>query len=123
MSDANPPLRIAIVGPCASGKTTLANALRASGYTVRQPAQEHSYVPNMWQRLTQPDLLIYLDVDYAAIQNRRPKMGGGQERLDEQQQRLAHARQHCDIYLNTSDLTLEQVVAHVLDVLSGSSGG
>ncbi|MCA9961923.1 MAG: hypothetical protein KC443_22950 [Anaerolineales bacterium] len=112
-----PPLRIALVGPCAAGKTTLAHSLRASGYVVRQPAQEHSYVANMWQRLSQPDVLIYLDVDYPAIQKRRPHMGGGQKRLDEQRQRLAHARQHCDFYLNTSDLTPEQVVARVLDFL------
>ena len=41
-------LRIAVVGPCASGKSTFAKALKAAGYEARHPAQEHSYVPNMW---------------------------------------------------------------------------
>ena len=111
------PLRIAIVGPCASGKTTLAHVLREAGYVVRQPAQEHSYVQTMWQRLVQPDVLIYLDVDYEAICRRRPKMGGGPERLHEQHERLAHARAHCDLYLDTSSLTPDEVRDYVVDRL------
>lgn len=117
MNNDDPALRIAIVGPCAAGKSTLAHALRAAGYTVRQPAQEHSYVQNMWQRLVNPTVLIYLDVDYAAVQARRPHMSGGQERLQIQRERLAHARQHCDFYLNTSSLTPEEVVTEVLAFL------
>ena len=57
-------LIIGVVGPCAAGKTTLVAALREMGYNVRHIAQEHSYVPYMWQRLAKPDLLIYLDVSY-----------------------------------------------------------
>jgi len=49
-------LRIALVGPCSSGKTTLAVFLKAQGYDVRQPAQEHTYAPQMWQRLSKPDI-------------------------------------------------------------------
>ena len=52
---------IAVVGVCAAGKSTLVQALRAEGFNARQVLQEHSYVPNMWQRITNPDLLIYLD--------------------------------------------------------------
>ncbi|MEI2607989.1 MAG: hypothetical protein V9G20_05095 [Candidatus Promineifilaceae bacterium] len=66
------PLRIALVGPCSSGKSTLGRILQAQGYEVRQPAQEHSYVPDMWQKLTKPDLLIYLDVDVAAAASTSP---------------------------------------------------
>ena len=118
MSDADdPPLRISIVGPCAAGKTTLADALREAGYAVRQPAQEHSYVQAMWQRFTQPDILIYLDVDYPAIHRRRPKMSGGPTRLAEQHDRLAHARAHCDLYLDTSALTPTEVRNQVLAFL------
>jgi RNase adaptor protein for sRNA GlmZ degradation len=109
--------RLAIVGPCASGKSTLATALKAAGYEVRQPAQEHSYVQAMWQQLTNPDVLIYLDVDDANILKRRPYVDSGPERLLEQRQRLSHARQHCDLYLDTSNLTLVQVRAQVLRFL------
>ena len=110
-------LRIAIVGPCSAGKSTLALALREAGYEARQPAQEHSIVPNMWQRLTKPDILIYLDVDYTSVQARRPFIDGGAQRLELQSQRLAHARDCCDYYLNTSDLNPQEVKKAVLTFL------
>lgn len=110
-------LKISVVGPCASGKSTLTQALRQAGYAVRQPAQEHSYVPAMWHRLTRPDVLIFLDVDYAAVYRRRPRGGGGPERLEEQHRRLAHARQHCDLYVDTSQLTPDEVQDRVFEFL------
>lgn len=118
MSDDPPePPRIALVGPCAAGKSTLSRALRAVGYNIRQPAQEHSYVPNMWQRLTRPDILIYLDLDFANLAQRRPLNHGGPERLANQHQRLHHAHTHADLYVDTSDLTPQQVQAQVLAFL------
>lgn len=96
----------------------MAKALRAAGYEARQPAQEHSYVPAMWQKLTQPDILIYLDVNYESVMARRPKNPGSPQRLAEQHQRLSHARQHCDLYIDTSPLTPTEVQAQVLTFLS-----
>jgi shikimate kinase len=110
-------LRIAVVGPCSSGKSSLTAALRAQGYTVRQPAQEHSYVPTMWRRFAQPDILIYLDVDHETALQRRPHTTGPPERLVTQRRRLAHARQHCDFYLDTSQMSFQQVRDHVLAFL------
>ena len=114
---ATKPLRIALVGPCSSGKSTLGASLKQMGYEVRQVAQEHSYVQNMWQRISKPDLLIYLDVDYETARARRPFIDGGPQRLAEQYQRLQHARQHCHFYLNTNNLTPNQVRQQVLDFL------
>jgi len=127
MIDDDPPEspRIALVGPCAAGKSTLSRALRAAGYNVRQPAQEHSYVPNMWQRLSRPDILIFLDLDFANLARRHPHTHGGPARLADQHQRLRHARAHSDFYLDTSDLTPEEVRTRVLaflqEVLPSSS--
>ena len=111
-------LRIAVVGPCSCGKSTLTRALKAAGYNARHPAQEHSYVPNMWQRLTQPDVLIYLDVDYPNVRLRRPHIDGGPQRLAEQHHKLRHARQECDFYLDTSGLSVAEVETAVFNFLS-----
>ena len=112
----SPALRIAVVGPCASGKSTLTAALRAAGYEARMPAQEHSYVPDMWRRLVDPDVLIYLDISYEALLERRPHFG---ERayLEREKARLAHAREHADLVIDTSELAAEEVRERVLEVL------
>ncbi len=110
-------LLVAIVGPCAAGKSTLARALRAQGYTVKELRQEHSVAPHMWQKLTRPDVLIYLDVS--------PEIAAQRERLaqpapwweEERTFRLAHARQHCDLYIDTSALTPDQVAEQALAFL------
>ena len=110
---AHSDLTIAVVGPCTSGKSTLVHALRDLGYTARMPAQEHSYVPDMWQRMTDPDLLIYLDVTWETARRRR-NIHWGPERLDEEAERLAHARAHADLYLPTDALDAEGVLRRVL---------
>jgi deoxyadenosine/deoxycytidine kinase len=122
MSQTRPVTPIAIVGPCAAGKTTLVRGLREHGFTARQIAQEHSYVESMWQRLTQPDVLIYLDASYPACTQRK-QLDWTQGEYDEQQRRLRHARQHCDIYLDSTDLTPSEVLAQVLAALSRPASG
>ncbi len=106
-------LRIAVVGPCASGKSTLAESLRALGYDARQIAQEHSYVPDMWQRINKPDLLIFLDASLEAC-NQRKDLHLNLEDYREQGRRLEHARKLCDIFLTTDELSAEQVLRRVL---------
>jgi chloramphenicol 3-O-phosphotransferase len=116
-SDRSKRLRIAVVGPCSAGKSTLAKALKSLGYDdIRQPAQEHSYVPDMWLRISQPDILIYLDVDNVNVKKRREYVDD-QQRLPGQQQRLAHARQWCDFYLDTSSLSPAEVREAVVTFL------
>jgi hypothetical protein len=107
-------LHIKVVGPCASGKTVLAAGLRRLGYDARSAAQDHSFVPDMWQRLNPPDILIYLDVTLETARHRgRIDLGWNQKHLDEQHHRLRHARAHCDLYLVTDNLTEEEVLAQV----------
>jgi thymidylate kinase len=107
---------IAIVGPCASGKSTLVRALRERGHNAREVVQEHSYVPTMWQRITQPDLLIYLDVSWeAACQRRSTSAGPGW--WDEMARRLSHARQHADVYISTDGLSPQEVLDQTLTFL------
>jgi len=89
-------------------------ALRAAGYDARHPAQEHSYVPDMWRRLVDPDVLIYLDLSYETYRARRPHDDAGPEYLDMQRARLAHAREHADLVVETSGMTAEEVGEWVL---------
>ena len=110
---------IAVVGPCASGKTLLVQALRAQGYNAREVAQEHSYVPTMWQRITQPDLLVYLDNSWEIARQRRPTDAGA-DWWAELAQRLHHARQHADLYINTDELTPQEVLERALAFLKSS---
>jgi len=109
--------KIAIVGPCSSGKSTLGNTLKTLGYPVRQPTQEHSHIPHLWRHFSQPDYLIYLDVDYKNARLRRPHIDGGPQRLVNQHQMLADAYQHRHFYLDTSQLTPQEVKTAVLHFL------
>lgn len=99
---------IVIVGICAAGKSTLAAGLQGLGYSARSIAQEHSGVRYFWS-LQKPDLLVVLDATLETVKGRRPGIGYGQDRIDEQHRRLAHAREHCHLYLATDELTIEQV--------------
>jgi thymidylate kinase len=111
----NPPRRsnfIGIVGPCSAGKSTLIEKLQGEGYQCRHIAQEHSYVPNMWQKMVDPLVLIYLDVSYDVSMDRK-RLNMSPEEFDEQINRLDHARQHADIYLFTDPLTPGEVLATV----------
>ncbi|RMF46064.1 MAG: hypothetical protein D6755_07115 [Anaerolineae bacterium] len=110
---------IAVVGPCAAGKSTLIRQLRTAGYQARHIAQEHSFVPYMWQRLSQPDILIFLDVSFPVSMTRRPDSRWNEREYQEQQHRLRHARQHADLYIQTDNLSPEQVFALVLRFLEG----
>ncbi|NDJ52742.1 MAG: hypothetical protein GYB68_06615 [Chloroflexi bacterium] len=108
---------IAIVGPCASGKTTLASALRDQGYNARAIAQEHSNIRDLWQKFSHADVLVYLDVSLEGTRERRPAGRFDQERLAIQTKRLGHARQHSDLYIHTDHLRREDVLDYVLAYL------
>jgi deoxyadenosine/deoxycytidine kinase len=110
-----PPL-VGIVGPCGAGKSTLINGLKSYGITTRHIAQEHSYVGNMWQRITNPRFLIFLDASYAETIRRR-QLNWTLEEYQEQHRRLAHARAHADLYIFTDLLSPHEIVSQTLDFL------
>jgi UDP-N-acetylmuramate-alanine ligase len=102
-------MRVVLVGVCGSGKTALARRLGRLGYEVRECGQEHSEVPHMWQVISRPDILIYLDASEPIVERRgqRHYVKGHSET---QRRRLAHARAHCDLYIMTDDLTESEVL-------------
>ena len=112
-----PPL-IGVVGPCAAGKSSLTLRLNQLGYRTRHIAQEHSYVADMWKRLTNPDILVFLDASYP-VTCRRRRLDWTEAEYAEQQRRLAHARAHADLYLDTDNLSAEAVLGRVVDFVTG----
>ena len=104
---------IGIVGPCAAGKTTLSKKLEQHGFRARHIAQEHSYVPDMWKRITNPDYLVYLDVSYKMSRERR-NLNWTSSEYEEEKRRLLHAYEHADLVINTDELTPEEVFQKVI---------
>ena len=105
---------IAIVGPCAAGKSTLRDRLLARGFTqVRVVAQEHSSVRDLWKMRGYPDCLIFLDVEAATANVRQGRSDWTPAAHVEQLTRLQHARAACNLYLSTDDLTPDEVADQV----------
>jgi len=109
-------LLIGVVGPCGSGKSTLIAGLERYGYACRHIAQEHSYVQAMWQIISKPDILIFLQASFP-ISTARRKLDWREKDYEEQSRRLSHAREHAHIIIDTDDLTPEQILQIVLDFL------
>jgi len=111
---------VGVVGPCGSGKSTLIEGLESAGFRCRHIAQEHSYVPYMWQRITHPDLLIYLNSSFDVSTGRR-KLNWSEAEYQEQLRRLAHARQHADLIIETDDLSSAQVLERTLNFIKSQN--
>jgi deoxyadenosine/deoxycytidine kinase len=112
----NPPL-IGIVGVCASGKSTLTNKLKVAGYDCRHIAQEHSYVADMWERLVDPDVLIFLDASYQTT-IRRKRLNWTIEEYQVQLHRLRHALNNASIIVPTDDFSSDEVFEFVTDQIN-----
>lgn len=113
-------LLIGVVGPCGSGKSTLIAGLTQHGYVCRHIAQEHSYVQAMWQIITKPDILICLNSSFQTSTARR-KLNWNESDYAEQLRRLAHARAHANLIIQTENLTPDLVLQQALDFLKDIS--
>ena len=110
-------MRVGVVGPCAAGKSTLTAGLKEHGYESRHIAQEHSGVPAMWQRISKPDVLIYLQVSYPLTIQRR-QLDWTEREYEEQLRRLMHAYQHADLIIDTDGLTPQEILQVTLEFLT-----
>ena len=116
MNDRKMPV-VGLVGPCKSGKTVLKRGLVSQGYQVKHIAQEHSFVPEMWKKIANPDILIYLKVSYQTTLE-RSSLSWNDEEYEEQLRRLTHARSHADLIIDTDEKTPEEILRIVMDYLS-----
>jgi deoxyadenosine/deoxycytidine kinase len=110
--------RIVVVGPCASGKSTLVSRLRGKGYDAHAVAQEHSAVRDLWKR-KDPDALIALDVSLEEVRNRRSP-DWLEAVYQRQHERLASAYAAADLTIDTAEHDADAVLAIVESWLGGS---
>jgi len=115
MTDSEKPI-VGLVGPCKSGKTTLKRQLVEHGYTVKHIAQEHSYAPQMWKKIADPDVLVFLQVSYP-VTLERSNLTWSEAEYQPHLNRLAHAFDHADLVIDTDDKNPDGIFNLVIDFL------
>ena len=70
----------------------------------------------MWKRITNPDVLIFLDASYPVTVKRR-QLNWLEADWAEQQRRLSHAREHADLTIQTDQRNVDEVLAEVLQFI------
>jgi cytidylate kinase len=108
-------LTVVIVGPCASGKSTLAANLQRQGVDARVSGQEHSEIGTLWRRM-EPDIVVGLRIDLETLRLRRGSTWSA-ALYDRQLQRLELAYAAADIVLDTAALSEAEAVSAVLALL------
>jgi GTPase SAR1 family protein len=111
-------LKIAVVGGCGSGKSTIVGELCSLGYDAYVVGQEHSAVAHLWSRQG-PDVVVYLDVTLAAVRERRDR-NWPEWLYEKQQERLRDARGAADVRVNTSVLTVDETVRKITEHLKNT---
>lgn len=106
---------IVVVGPCASGKTTLVDALKVRGYDARVVAQEHSIIRDLWKK-RDPDVVIALDLDLEKVRERRSPTWS-EEIYKVQHERLRDAFEAADLMIDTGEHDIDTALRMSLDLL------
>jgi hypothetical protein len=109
-------LRVAVVGTCASGKSSVVSELRRRGYDAWAVAQEHSIIHELW-RHQHPDRVVYLQTSLDAIRRRRNAPRWPEWIYTVQLQRLENARSNADLIVDTDALDLPGVVQQIVSAL------
>lgn len=112
-------LRVVVVGPCAAGKSTLAEGLRRLGFAAMPVGQEHSDIASLW-RHTEPDVVVALDADLETIRRRRGEAAWPEWLYRTQERRLAEARHAAALRIDTATMAPEDVLATVAEFLAAA---
>lgn len=108
---------IVVVGYCASGKSSVVEALRERGFDAAAVAQEHSIIGDLWNH-HHPDKVIFLDVSLDAIRARRGNPSWPEWLYKLQSERLSAARARADLIVDTTRYDLPSVTELVVGFLS-----
>lgn len=101
--------RIAVVGHCAAGKSTVVALLRERGYDAYSVAQEHSVIRDLW-RHQDPSHVLYLDVSLEELRRRRGNPDWPEWIFEKQEARLLEARANASLVVDTDRHDPEDVV-------------
>lgn len=105
-------MKVAVVGGCASGKSTIAERLRDLGYDAYVVGQEHSEIEDLWRRQS-PDRVVFLETSLEAVRQRRDRYWP-EWLFHRQVKRLAWARKHADVIVNTEETSEEDAMEAIL---------
>ena len=106
------PRRIVVIGPCASGKTSLTARLQRLGYDAHACGQEHSDIPGLWRHLA-PDVVIGLRIELDTLRRRRAPGWSG-EIYARQIGRLRSAYAHAHLVVDADTIDQDTVLAEVV---------
>lgn len=112
--------RIAVLGHCAAGKSTVVDQLVERGLDAYSVAQEHSIVHDLWAHL-QPDVVVVLEVSLEEIRARKANPDWPEWIYETQDQRLKHARENADVVIDTDRLPVESVVAEIVRAVDSAT--
>ncbi len=110
------PRRVVVIGPCASGKTSLSNRLQRLGYDAHACGQEHSDIPTLWEH-QRPDIVIGLTIDLPTLRARRHSASWSDRLYSRQLDRLRSGFARADLVVGCDDIDQDAVLATVVDWL------
>lgn len=107
--------RIAVVGVCGSGKSTIVEHLRRRGYDAYVVSQEHSIIRDLWKH-REPSALVFLEARLETVRARRNREWP-RWIYELQQDRLADARTHATIRVETDAYSIDDTVDLIANAL------
>lgn len=108
-------MKVAVVGGCASGKSTISERLKSLGFDAYVVGQEHSDIGDLWRRQG-PDRVVFLEVPLEAVRARRAQTWP-EWLFHRQRQRLVPARQAADVVIDTSRCSVDESVSRILEAI------
>ena len=108
--------KVVVVGPCASGKSTLVRNLHKKGIDAFVAGQEHSAIRNLWAK-RDPDIIVALDLDLETLRKRRGESWPS-SLYRVQHERLSDAFAAATTIIDTSRVPEEVVAARVIEIVT-----